>query len=530
MRNANLSLFKNGTIYVDAERKVGNLLVENGKVKGYDVDPSSHKGAEIIDLQGGFAYPGFNDSHVHLVEIGALVGCADLLGRRTSDQIVKQVAELDAKLPEGELLKGNGFYPDDYDAWSLDDLNKLDQVTKGRPVLLLDKLGHNCIVNSVSMKKCGITAETPLPLGGKVVLQNGSPTGMLRETAMLLAGNPLLALIGDDAVRAGAKKLFDLWASMGYTSIVDLMGAPFGRIFRPEICREMEKAGELPIRINYRYTFYSLDEMEDCLKYVGNDTDMVRFTGLKLFVDGAYAGGEAWTTWKNLQGNTGLYCVYPDDTYGEIYNINRIVEKANDLELSMHYHTQGDKAIGVVLDAIEKALEKKGSLTGTHTFIHLAFPTDDQIERMKKLSPHVNTTVQPGFWPVEGESVRYYGERAKRCYPIKKLVDSGIPTGMSTDFSVSPLELTAPTKVMNIAMTGGGDPENHVPATMKDLITGFSQGSAATTSIPDTGRLEPGYWADLVVYERDLYDLSPEELDSKNPKVLSTWVGGRRMY
>jgi len=90
--------------------------------------------------------------------------------------------------------------------------------------------------------------------------------------------------------------------------------------------------------------------------------------------------------------------------------------------------------------------------------------------------------------------------------------------------------LTAPTKVMNIAMTGGGDPENHVPATMKDLITGFSQGSAATTSIPDTGRLEPGYWADLVVYERDLYDLSPEELDSKNPKVLSTWVGGRRMY
>ena len=523
-------LFENATVYVDAERKAGNLLVENGKVSGYDVDPSSCKAAEVIDLKGGFAYPGFNDSHVHLLEIGAFHGCADLQGCSTADQIVKVVGELDEKLPEGELLLGNGFYPDDYDAWSLEDLEKLDKATTNRPTLLLDQLGHNFIINSVSMQKCGITADTPVPLGGKVVLQNGSPTGMFRETAMLLAGNTIFEMVRDETIRTGAGQLFKIWASMGYTSIVDLMGAPFGRIFNPELCRRMEKAGELPLRINYRYTFFNLDEMENCLPCVGKDTDMVRFTGLKLFVDGAYAGGEAWTTWQNLAGNNGLHCVYFDDTYGKQYNINRIVERANELGLNIHYHTQGDWGIGVVLDALEKVIAEKGQLASTHTFIHLAFPTDEQIERMKKLYPHVNTTVQPGFWAIEEESERYYGERAKRCYPVKKLVDSGIPTGMATDFSVSPLELTAPTEVMRIAMSGAGDPANHAPPTMKDLVAGFSLGSAATTAIPDTGILEPGYWADFVVYARDLFDVAPEELNAKNPEVLSTWVGGKKTF
>ncbi len=523
-------IFTNATIYIDAERKINNLLVENGKVKDYYVDPAFYEDAKIVDLEGGFVYPGFNDSHVHIFEIGGFLGCADLFGCRTSDQIAEKVAELDKKLPEGEFFLGNGFYPDDYNAWSHEDLAKLDNASKNRPIFLMDQLGHNCIVNSYSMKKCGITAETPIPPGGLVVLENGTPTGMLRETAMLLASDTLFSLLKDDIIRKGAKQLFELWASMGYTSIVDLMGGPFGRIFRPELCMEMEKAGEVPIRINYKYTFYDLDEIDNCLKYKDKSTDKVRFDGLKLFIDGAYTGGEAWTTWKNLEGGYGLNCVYCDDSQGEKYNIYRIVEKVNDLGLDIHYHIQGDKGIEVTLDAIEKALEKKGELTSVHTFIHVAFITEEQIKRIKKLSSHVNITTQPGFWAVEEEAVRYYGERGLSCYPAKQLVDAGVSVGFSTDYSVSPLELTSPTKVMNIAMTGAGDPKNHPPLTMKDLIKGFSEGSAATIGISDTGKLSCGYWADFVVYERDLYEVSAEELDTKNPKVLSTWVGGRKVY
>lgn len=525
----NLVLFTNAMFYVDPEKKVNNILAENGKVKAYDVDPADYINAEVVDLKGGFVYPGFNDSHVHLVEVGSVLEGAMLRGCATSGEIAEVLAGLDKKMPEGDLMVGNGFYPDDYDAWSLEDLKTLDEAAPNRPVLIFDELGHNAVINSNAIKECGITAETPVPIGGKVVMEDGKPTGMLRETAMLLAGNKLMKLIKKDEIKKGAKKLFDLWASKGYTSIVDMSGAPFGRILHPDVMRELEQEDRLPLRINYTYTFFDLEDIDNAPAYKGKDTDRVRFHGLKLYVDGAFAGGEAWTSWENLQGGHGLHCVYFDDKYGEKYNINRIIEKVNELGLNIHYHIQGDEGLEVVLDAIEKAKKKKGQLTSTHTLIHLGFPTDEQIDHIKRLAPHVNATMQPGFWAVEASSDRYYGERSKSCYPAKKIMDAGISVGLSTDFSVSPIELTAPTKIMNIAMTGSGDPENHVPLTMKDLITGFTQGSAATTPIPDTGKLEPGYWADFVVFEEDLYSMDPEKMDADTPKVLSTWVGGEKV-
>jgi predicted amidohydrolase YtcJ len=292
---------------------------------------------------------------------------------------------------------------------------------------------------------------------------------------------------------------------------------------------ELEKEGLLPVRVNYMYTFFSLDEIEGAMQYVGKDTEMVRFGGLKIFIDGAYAGGEAWTSWKNAEGGHGLWYVSTDDRQSKEYNINRIVEKVNDLGLNIHYHVQGDKAISAVLDAIENAKKNKGFLTSTHTLIHLAFPTDKQIAHMKRLAPHVVATVQPAFWQVEKDSVKYYGARAKFCYPIKKLIKAGISTGMSTDFSVSPLKLSAPTKVMNIALTGAGDPFHHKPLDLEAVIKGFTRASAATSPRRDIGTLEVGRMADMVVYDQDLYSVPKDEFNEDNPKVISTWIGGRKV-
>ncbi|MBK8046306.1 MAG: hypothetical protein IPK16_03750 [Anaerolineales bacterium] len=70
--------------------------------------------------------------------------------------------------------------------------------------------------------------------------------------------------------------------------------------------------------------------------------------------------------------------------------------------------------------------------------IHLAFPTDELIARIKGFDGHVVVTTQPGFWTVEDDTAYYYGDRAKQAYPVKKLVDSGLSVGMSTDWAVSP--------------------------------------------------------------------------------------------
>jgi len=471
-------LFVNGTIYIDANKKVQNLLVKGGNVVGWNVQPDEHSNAVIVDLKGAAAYPGFIDSHVHLMETGTFFGLgADLMGCKDAESMAQAVAKKVKTIPENGVVLGAGFSLHDYDNWSLADLAKIDEVTgPSRPAFLVDQLGHNAVMNTATMKLTGITPATPVPLGGKANVENGKLTGMLRESAMILPWDAVFSRMDSQRIKACTLEMVKQWASIGYAGAVNLMGAPGMRFMRPDLFMELEKEGALTIRINYCYTIFSLSDVDKAAEYRRRDTDLVRFVGCKIFVDGAYAGGEAWTSWKNLQGNHGLQEVYADDSHGKEQDINSIVAKVEEYGMNMHYHVQGDMGVGAVLEALEKVRAEKGQLSGIHTLIHLAFPTDDQIEKMKQFQGHVVATMQPGFWPVESDTVHYYGERAKGCYPIKKLVDSGISVGISTDFGVSPLAYSPATVVIGVATTGGGDPRHHPPLSIRESESAFNLG------------------------------------------------------
>jgi len=200
---------------------------------------------------------------------------------------------------------GEGFSLDNYDNWSQQDKSKLDQVTGNRSVFMVDHLGHNAIFNSSALKLANITENTTSPPGGEIICEDGEPTGMLRESTMRLVGNVLFDKFSDATIEPVAKQFFDTWASYGYTSIDDLSGFSGGRMLKPDMLRKMENEGNLSVRVNYLYTMYSLDEINNTLQYLGNDTPMVRFVGLNIFIDGAYAGGEAWSSWENKEGTTG---------------------------------------------------------------------------------------------------------------------------------------------------------------------------------------------------------------------------------
>ena len=526
-------LFVNGTIYIDAERKATNLLVADGKVKAIDVDPAEHADAETVDLHGQTAYPGFMDSHVHLVAV-AVVSCSGIVLNDLSNakDIAKATAEGCAKLAPEIPGMGMGFMLADYDAWTLDDLAEIDKATGDRPVLLADQTGHSYIVNSAAMKLSGITDETPDPPGGSIVRQNGKATGMMRENAGYLVGNKaIFPFIPDDMVEGILLKFFRTWASLGYTSVLELMGGPLGRILKPELCRKMEADGTLPVRVNYALCFYDLDDIDELAK-TAPDTDMVRSAGLKLFVDGAAGNGGAWTTFPNTLGGHGLYGVCADDSFGEKYNMFRIIEKADDVGLDVHCHVQGDEAIEVYLAAIEAVLKKKGALNSTHTFYHLGFPTDDQLARMAKLGDRVVAGVQPAMhWGFMKQTlVEFYGERGRVSFPYDKMKAAGIPIAFSSDFPSNRLEYSGPAANVATAVTGGGDPASHPPLTVKDCIVGFTTAGRAATRMSDMGALDVGYLADLVVFDKDFYTVPADQLSKDNPKVMSTWVGGRKMY
>ncbi len=528
------TLFTNGSVYIRSDFKAENLMIQDDRVVGFNVNESLYKDAEVVDLKGGTAYPGFMDNHSHLLVSAAIAQVGIQLNGAVSARKIADILAAEAsRIPDGVPIFGHGFVFDDYEAWSLKDLAILDNATGSRPVMLSDQLIHSYIANSTAMEMSGVTGETPNPPGGKIVLENGRPTGMLRENAGCLVGNiAIFPLFTTEMMQTGTEEILNIWASKGYTSILEMMGGPGGQVHKPDLFRRLEAEGRLPLRVNYTYTVYDLDGIDQALADIGNDTDMVRFAGLKLFVDGAAGNGGAWTSWENALGEHGIYAVSENDSYGEKYNINRIIEKTDRYGLDIRYHTHGDRAIGIVLDAIESVLEEKGRLSSVHTLYHLGFITDDQILRMKKLGRHVIAGLQPSLgWEYSKEiTPRFYGNYAKGSYPYRKMGDAGITLGMGSDFCSNTLALSGPTMHMKAALTGAGDPENHPALTMKEMIDGFTVSSAASTYLRDVGQLDIGYKADLVVYDKDLYDVPAEELDVENPKVLSTWINGRKIY
>ncbi len=526
------TVFTNGSIYLDAIRYVTSLAVKDGRILATGPETAGHVGEKtvFVDLQGAAAYPGFHDSHTHLMEAGMAGGGVELFGCHDADSIAAKLQAAVAKLPTGAPLLGVGFLLYDYPAWSLVDLAKLDAASGDHPVLLMDQLGHNALANSRTLQLAGITGATQAPFAGIIGVADGKPTGLLREMAMILAGNVILPMIPEDAIYQGTLGVLKHWAALGYTSINDMMGTPMGRVMRPDLFVRMEREGLLPVRVNYMYTIFSLDDVDTAIDYVGRDTDMVRFGGCKVFIDGAFAAGQAWTTWTNLQGDTGLHYVTTDDAQGERYNIHRIVQRVDDLHLNLQYHVQGDAGVDAILDALDGVVAKNGQLNGRHTLIHLGFCRPDQMERMKKFGPAVNATCQPAFWEIDASSSNYYGARMAETYPIMDLIDKDVTVGISSDFSVSPLPYADPRRILLIALNPTAvQPSTRTAMTKSAVITGLTAGSAATAARNDTGVLEVGRWADLVVYNKDLFAVTGNKLTNAL-EVVATWVGGKSAY
>ncbi|MBK8046307.1 MAG: amidohydrolase family protein [Anaerolineales bacterium] len=290
---------------------------------------------------------------------------ANLYGCTSADEIVAVLKPKMASIPAGGIVLGFGFSLRNYDNWTLADLAKIDDVTGERLVYLADLLGHNAIINTALMERIHMSADTKIPVGAKIVLEDGRPTGMLRESAMILANQALSPLFAEQEVKAGMLAALERWASIGYTGCVDPMGATGFRFMKPEVFWELEKAGKLPLRVNYCYTIFNLSDVDDAAEFLGSDTALTHFVGCKIFVDGAFAGGQAWTSWENQQGGHGVQEIYADDLGGPELNLNRIVARVEAYGMDMHYHVQGDMAIKAVLDALDQVVAANGE-SGTH--------------------------------------------------------------------------------------------------------------------------------------------------------------------
>ena len=256
---------------------------------------------------------------------------------------------------------------------------------------------------------------------------------------------------------------------------------------------------------------------------------LFQISGAKVFVDGVVEGGTAYLHEP--------YAHKPDfrgEPLWEQELLNALCRAADRENLQIHIHAIGDAAIGMSLDALEFARQHNEKRDSRHLITHLQVVDYADIPRFAELD--VVGVPQP-FWHVKGEyfwglEAKYLGrERAEKEYPMKSFLDAGVTLASASDY---PVQVPSPPLVRIMlgvlrCIPGDSDPNEILGPkermTLPDMIASFTINGAYANFIEnETGSIEVGKKADLVVLERNLFDIPTEAIGDVN--VLMTMFEG----
>jgi len=523
-------LFFNGVIYTGAgfaENKpqiVEAMAVGGGKILavGTSAEVSRLAGPKthMHDLDSGhthnFIFPGFNDAHTHLGGAGRTKLNVDLTGVKSLTDMLAQIKSAADAAPAGQWLTGGNW---DHTLWSekvLPTRQDLDRVTAGHPTFLDRIDGHIAIANSAALTAAGVTGKTHPPQGGAIDLDgSGEPTGILRESAQGLVEKVIPPPSHEQRRKGDALAINDA-LTHGVTSVQDFSGWDDFLIFE-----EMEKEGALHLRISEWLPFKdSLSELKAHRAHHDVKDPLLHTGMLKGFMDGSLGSRTAAmkAPYADDHANTGL-AQYTQQ------QLNKMSVERSAAGFQLGFHAIGDKATSMALGAFSQPGVSKQS---RNRIEHAQVVDPADIPRFKQLG--VIASMQPNHlltdmnWAVD----RLGTKRAAYSYAWKAFLDAGVPLAFGTDYPVEPITpfrgLYAAVTRMNEAGTKTYYPENKL--TRGQALYAYTQGSAyAEFAETRKGKLLPGFDADFILVDRDLFKVEPPAI--LRTHVVKTFVAGR---
>ena len=485
-------------------------------------------GTRVIDLGARRVLPGFIDSHAHLVWGGTGLLQVDLRGVRSPGQFRDTLARAAQEAPAGAWVLGGNWNERDWDLPALPTRHLIDAVTPGNPVLVTRSDCHMALANTVALGRAGITATTPDPPGGAIQRDEatGEPTGIVMDCAMALVRAVQPEPTRTDLERAIQAALRHA-ASLGVTSIHDVTEWEHW-----DVLRAMRERGELNcLRVCARTPALAWERQAAWVAEQGPGDDWLRLAGLKGFVDGSLGSTTAFffEPYDDAPESCGLL----QDQVLPFEAFEARCQAADRAGLQLSVHAIGDRANAMLLDTYQRVATTNGPRDRRLRVEHAQHLRPQDIPRMAGME--VIASVQPyhasddGSWAEE----RIGPVRARTTYPFRSLLDAGVRLALGTDWPVAPLD---PIETLYAAVTRctldgkhprGWHPEQRI--TLEEALRGYTQDAAfAAYQEHRVGTLAPGMLADLVVLDRDLLALPPDEW--RGAKPWCTVVGGRVVH
>ncbi|HTO34313.1 MAG TPA: amidohydrolase [Pararhizobium sp.] len=529
-------ILHNGRIWCGREEGISNAVaVWQGKVlaTGSNADILSLKGSatEVIDLEGRFASPGLIDNHLHLIATGIAMGFVDATpaAAPTLAALMKGISERAATTPKGGWVRARGYDQVKLDTGRHPTREDLDRAAPDHPVMLTRACGHVSVANSRALALAGISEQTPVPDGGVIGLTDGKLNGFLAENAQNLVKAVMPEATTEELIE-GIERAGQHLLSFGITSCMD---AAVGHVAGfPEIqAYEMAKvAGRLPVRVWLTLLgdpgVSIVEESWRAGLVCGAGDDMLRVGGVKIFLDGSAGGRTAWMT-RPYQGE-------PDNIGVQMLSdavVEQVVKDCHDRGYQMVCHAIGDGAIEQLITAYEKALAANPDSDRRHRIEHCGFPTAEQNARMKTAG--ILPAPQMAFIHDFGDSyISVLGEeRGVASYPIGTWMRMGLKPSTGSDSPVCSPDPFPNLHAMITRQTGKGTvmdaAEKLGRAEALQAYTEYGAWSQKAEAVK--GRLVPGQWADIAVFDNDLLE-APAATVLSGTRCLLTLLAGRIVY
>jgi hypothetical protein len=545
-------VFVNGAVYtVDQSRPwVRAVAVRGGRIVavGDDDDVGEHTGrdTEVVDLRGRMLLPGFQDAHVHPPSGGLEMLRCNLSDAYTREEYERLVAEYAHANPDVEWITGGGWWMDAFPGGN-PPRDALDRIVPDRPVFLPSRDGHSAWVNARALELAGVTRDTADPADGVIVRgPDGEPWGTLHEGAMDLVERLVPEPTTDDwldGLRLAQGYLHSLGITAWQDAIVGLDSSY--RTFEAYV--RFAREGSLTARVvgalwwDRRRGDDQLDELVEARERgrVGRFVP----TSVKIMQDGVlenFTGG-LLAPYLDAEG-------HPTENRGKSFvDPERLKDHVTRLDaegFQVHFHAIGDRAVREALDAVEAAREANGPNDLRHHIAHIQVIHPSDLPRFAELGVVANA--QPLWAVLDGQmrhlTIPFLGpERSGRQYPFASLARAGAALAGGSDWSVS-----SPDPLAEIHMAVNrvapaeyrerlgeeGVREVFLPDERLDLAAAvrmFTLGSAYVNHLDDVaGSIEIGKYADLVVLDRNVFELPSSEI--LRAKVLLTLVEGERAF
>jgi predicted amidohydrolase YtcJ len=487
-----------------------------------DVNELIGEDTQTIDAGGGLVVPGLIDSHIHLVDGGLQLTRVQLRDAASRDEFARRLAEFSKKLRPGEWIVGGEW---DHTTWGgeLPSRDWIDRVTPDNPVWINRLDGHMALANTAAMRAARVGDDVTDVSGGEIVRDaQGRPTGIFKDNAMALIDRGMPPVSIREQVDATVAAM-DYLAARGVTAVHHM-----GTWQHVDVFRAAKERGLLKTRIYACTPLDSWQRLADEVRAHGRGNEWLTIGGLKGYVDGSLGSHTAamLEPFSDAPADRGLLVNTTDD-------LEAWTTGADRTGLQVVVHAIGDRANRLQLDVFERVARLNGPRDRRFRIEHAQHIAPQDVPRFAQLgviaSMQPYHTIDDGRWAEGVIGPR----RSETSYAFRSLLDAGTRLAFGSDWSVAP-----PTPVEGVfaAVTrrtlDGKHPDGWVPQQkihVEEALRAYTIDAAyAGFSDKLIGSLESGKLADIVILDRDLFRMPPEELGST--QIAATIVGGKVVF